>query len=173
MEPIRDCVSCVARAKITLSRDGRGTTGKIHALTVNDDQPITLKCGASRPNLLLRVGMQYEIVRTEERPAERGPWRVSTRGYVYELQTASGEAVITYHWHPAGRVASPHAHIGATQLAEHAVLSYKAHHPTGRISLESVIRTCIADYGVSAQRDDWAEVLELRESDFERYRSWS
>jgi hypothetical protein len=51
------------QAKITLSPGGRAEVGKTHALTVNDDQPIKLRC---RPVLLLRVGMLYEIVRTED-----------------------------------------------------------------------------------------------------------
>ena len=153
----------------TLSPDGWGMAGKIHGLTVNDDRPIRLK---RRPPLLLRISMQYEIVRAVDRP-ERGPWRVSTRGYMYELQTESSELILSYHWHPQSTVANPHVHIGHTQLAEDAVLSGKAHYPTGRISLESVIRTCIAEYGVSAQRPDWEETLALRESDFEAYRSWS
>lgn len=169
VEPLKDIVSCVARAKITLSHDGWGMAGKIHAFTVNNERPIELR---SRPKLLLRIGMLYEIVRTEDRP-ERGPWRVSTRGYMYELQTESSELIWSYHWHPQSTVANPHAHLGRTQLAEDAVLSYKAHHPTGRISLESIIRTCISEYGVSAQRSDWEETLALREGDFEAYRSWS
>jgi hypothetical protein len=169
LEPLKDTLSCIARAKITLSRDGWGMIGRIHGLTLNKDQPVTLKC---QPTLLLRLGMLYEIVRTEERP-ERGLWRVSTRGYMYEMQTASGELVWSYHWHPQGTVGSPHAHFGQTQLAPDAILSHKAHHPTGRISLESVIRVCIADYGVTALRSDWAETLALREADFETHRSWS
>ncbi len=139
MEPLKDIVSCVATAKINLSHDGWGMAGKIHALTVNRDQPITLKC---RPALLLKIGVLYEIIRTEDKP-ERGPWRVSTRGYMYEMQTASGELVWSYHWHPTGKVGSPHAHLGHTQLAADAVLSYKAHHPTGRISLVTVNRVGI------------------------------
>jgi hypothetical protein len=169
LEPIREVLSCVASAKITLSRDGRAMTGKVHALTVNDDQPVKLKC---RPALMFRVGMQYEIVRTEDRP-ERGIWRVSTRAYMYELQTASRELVWSYHWHPTSAVSTPHAHLGHTQLANDAVLSGKAHHPTGRISLESVIRTCINEYGVNSLKEDWAKLLDSREIDFQNYRSWS
>ena len=63
LEPLKDTISCVARAKITLSHDGRGGTGKIHGLTVNNDMPVKLTC---RPVLMLRIGMLYEIVRTEE-----------------------------------------------------------------------------------------------------------
>jgi hypothetical protein len=44
---------------------------------------------------MLRVGMQYEIVPTTEN--DRPPWRVSTRGYAYEMQTASGELVWACH----------------------------------------------------------------------------
>lgn len=168
LEPLKDTVSCVAHAKITLSRDGRGGRGKVHALTLNKDVPVKLKC---RPVLMLRIGMQYEIVRTED--PGRPPWRVSTRAYAYEMQTASGELVWSYHWHPASAVTNPHAHLGHTQLAEDAVLSQKAHHPTGRVSLESVIRACITEYGVTPERDDWDKTLALREGDFQIYRSWS
>jgi hypothetical protein len=75
--PIQEAVSCVARAKITLSPNGRAMTGKIHALALNEGNPIGLKC---KPELLLKIGMHHEIVRAQER-TERGPWRVSTRGY--------------------------------------------------------------------------------------------
>lgn len=160
----------MARAKICLSHDGRTRLGQIHALTLNSNVPIALKC--EKPRLLLKIGMRYQIVHTEDRP-ERGLYRVSTRGYMYEMQTASGELVWSYHWHPDSRIANPHAHLGHTQLASDAVLSYKAHYPTGRVSLESVIRICIAEYGVSAMRDDWTEVLDRRETDFQTYRSWS
>jgi hypothetical protein len=92
---------------------------------------------------------------------------------MYEMQTASGELVWSYHWHPTSAVRNPHAHIGATQLREDAVLSYRAHYPTGRVSLESVIRVCIAEYGVSPMKPDWDQVIGTRERDFEMYRSWS
>ena len=111
--------------------------------------------------------MQYEIVRTDQ----RREWRVSTRAYAYELQTSSGELVWSYHWHPA-TLRGPHAHLGRTQLAEDAVLSQKAHYPTGRVSLESVIRACITEHGVVPLKDDWDTTLDLRERDFVTYRSW-
>jgi hypothetical protein len=153
-----------------LSPGGRDVTGKIHALTVNNDKPITLRC--DRLRLLLKVGMKYEIIRNELTP-EAGLWRVGTRAYMYEIQTASGEMVWCYHWHPTSNFNNPHAHIGSTQLAQDAVLSNKAHYPTGRISLESVTRSLITDYGVSPLQENWAKTLEVRETDFERHRSWS
>ena len=97
----------------------------------------------------------------------------TTRAYAYELQTVSGESVLSYHWHPSPRVPEPHTHLGRTQLAPDAVLSQKAHQPTGRVSLESVIRACITEYNVRPLRDDWDKTLALREGDFQLYRSWS
>lgn len=170
LEPIQDALSCIARAKISLSPGGRHTTSHIHALALNESNPVRLRRGASSA-VLLKLGMRYEVVRTEQMQ-ERGAWRVSTRAYMYELQTESGELVWSYHWHPDSTVTVPHVHIGHTQLAEDAVLLYKAHHPTGRISLESVIRICIAEYGVTPRRDDWEKILEIGEADFENYRTW-
>lgn len=160
----------MARAKITLSPGGWGENGRVHALTLNDDKPVKLK--GRRPVLLLSIRMQYEIVPTND--PERPPWRVSTRAYAYELQTASGELVVSYHWHPqGGRILYPHARLGHTQLAEDAVLHQKAHNPTGRVSLESIVRACITEYGVTPMLEDWDKTLTLRESDFLLYRSWS
>ena len=120
---------------------------------------------------MLRVTMQYEIVPSETAGQEK--WRVSTRGYNYELQASSGEAVLSYHWHPGTRVNAPHIHLGHTQLAPDSVLSSKAHHPTDRVSLESVVRACITEYGAEYLRDDWEKVLALREGQFKLYRHWS
>jgi hypothetical protein len=168
LEPIKDSLSCIARAKITLSHDGWGASNTIHGLTVNNDQPVKLVC---KPPLMLRIGMLYEIIRDDD--PRRGPWRVSTRAYAYELQTSGRELVWSYHWHPQSTVTNPHAHLGHTQLAPDAVLSHKAHHPTGRVSLESVIRTCISEYGVEPLQEEWDKTLALREGDFEIQRTWS
>ncbi len=169
LDPLKDSVACIARAKITLSPGGWAEPGKTHSLVVNDDQPIKLK--GLPPALMLRIGMLYQIVRTTE--ADRPPWRVSTRGYAYEMQTASGELVWSYHWHPSARVPNPHAHLGRTQLAQDAVLYQKAHNPTGRVSLESVIRACITEYQAVPMNDEWDKTLALREGDFQIYRTWS
>jgi len=167
LEPLKDTLACIARAKFTLSRDGRSQRGKTHALILNKDEPVKLKCN---PVLMLRVGMHYEIVPNDREGQER--WRISTRAYSYELQSSSGELVWSYHWHPTSRMRLPHIHLGRTQLKEDAVLSYKAHHPTARVSLESIVRACITEYGVQPLREDWEQVLTLRESQFEAWRRW-
>jgi hypothetical protein len=89
------------------------------------------------------------------------------------MQTASGELVWSYHWHPSARFPNPHTHLGHTQLREDAVLYQKAHNPTGRVSLESVVRACITEYGAQPMKEDWDKTLSLRGGDFQIYRSWS
>lgn len=167
LEPIQDAVSCVAQGKITVSPGGQHASGPVHALTVNFDQPAKLK---AKP-LLLRVRMQYAIIRVES--PERGPWRVTTHGYAHEVQQSDGQAVISWHWHPSTQLSEPHIHAGSTQLAEEAVLSRRHHIPTDRVSLEGVVRFCIAELGAEPRRDDWEKILDLNEGLFKLHRSWS
>ena len=78
MEPLQDALSCIARAKITLSPGGYGLRGRTHALTVNNDKPVKLRYPPKAAALMLRVCMQHEIVPNDQTGQE--PWRVSTRG---------------------------------------------------------------------------------------------
>jgi hypothetical protein len=164
--PLKDTLSCIARAKFTLSEGGYNTPGRIHALALNKNEPIKLR----GPKFLFKLQMSYEIIPVDE--TGREPWRVTTHAYNYEVQTSNGQAVVSFHWHPQGKVQDPHIHVGNTQLAADAVLTNKLHIATSRVSLESVIRTCIAELGVDPLRDDWDKVLSLREADFQTHRKW-
>jgi len=62
LEPLKDAVACVAQAKFTVSPGGRSQRGRDHALTLNNDEPVKLKCS---PALMLRVTMHYEILPNE------------------------------------------------------------------------------------------------------------
>jgi hypothetical protein len=168
LTPLQDTLACVVKAKITLSEGGYNTAGRIHGLTLNRDQAVKLR---GPKQLLLRVQMNYEIVPVEE--PGRPPWRVTTHAYNYEVQNSSGEGVVSYHWHPKGKVKGPHIHLGHTQLAKDVVLHNKLHLPTARMSLEGVVRHCIEELWVESLRDDWDPVLATRQADFETYRRWS
>jgi len=41
------------------------------------------------------------------------------------------------------------------------------------VSIESVLRLLLDDLGVSAKRDDWAQILDAAEAPFIKYRRWS
>ena len=170
LDPLQRAVSCVTRTPLQISRGGRKTAAQPHMLSWDQDRPVPLKIsGGSR--IALDLTMRYEIVRKD---TDQGLWAVSTRAYYYTVETEDGAQVFAYHWHPRGKssVTFPHLHLGHARLHHDGVFSRKAHMPTGRISLESVIRLCIREYGIQPLRDDWEQVLANSEDLFTMWRSW-
>lgn len=127
--------------------------------------------GAQR--LHLSVQMEYEIIETDV--PDRGPWKVSTKRYRYHVVSDDKTEVILFHWLPEGNCSTedPHLHVGHSQLTPGAVMTRKTHVPTGRVSLESVIRLLITEFGVIPLRTDWDATLARCEDRFRRYRTWS
>ncbi|MGH3545997.1 MAG: hypothetical protein ACRDPW_08755 [Mycobacteriales bacterium] len=121
----------------------------------------------------LQLAMRYEIVHAPG-DRDRGPYRISTLGYLYSIHSADGAEALSYHWHPFGNsaVTWPHLHIGTVALAPEGLITKKAHLPTARISLEQVLRVCITELGVIPLRDDWQQVLADSEDLFKLRRTW-
>jgi hypothetical protein len=100
---------------------------------------------------------------------------VHSREYIYELTSGEGRSLIRWDWHPDGQageqpVSWPHVHLrGYTQP----VNVSRGHVPTGRVSLEAVIRYVIRDLGVEPRRADWAAILDRHEQAFVAARSWA
>lgn len=121
-------------------------------------------CGLKRdPSLTLDIRMQYKIV---EASGERGPYKVTITAYMYIVDDHRGREVFSYHWQPDGpKVKFPYLHV------EHPHFK-KAHFPTGRISLEEVLRLLIVDFGVRPLRSDWDKILTETHQKFATYRTW-
>jgi hypothetical protein len=123
--------------------------------------------------LHLFAAVQYEVVQTDDR--DRGPWKVSTRKYMYHVVTDDMTEVILFHWHLDGKSSQqgPHLHVGGSQLMSNAVVSHKTHVPTGRVSLESVVELLMRESGVLPIRSDWEQVLDDSAARFQAWRTWS
>lgn len=162
--PLQKSFSCVTDAILTVR--GGYHAGELHAVSVGGPGYAELR--GTRP-LTLEVIHQYRII---EDTSIRGPWKVSTAGYIYELKDFEGRRVLGYHWHPSypGGPPFPHMHVGPGTGAENAF--DKMHFPTGRIALEEVLRLLLVDFGVEHQRDDWASVLEESQAAYEEWRTW-
>jgi hypothetical protein len=81
------------------------------------------------PSCLLKPAwVEFSALIGGDRPQSKLPSAASS-GLVVSLVPALSRALILIS--------------GTRQLAEDAVLSYKAHHPTGRVSLESVLRSSL------------------------------
>lgn len=170
--PLAIALSCVASVKVQPSAGGMAVLSKDHNLYLTRQGETDYVRLRGKPSLELRARMVYRLIE-DPRPGY-GPYRVTTRAYEYSLQRATGEAVLDYHWHPLGGSHEhlPHLHVGSTQLRRDGVLGNKHHLLTGRVTLESVIRTAIG-LGVTPLHDDWSERLAATEEPHLRHRSWS
>jgi hypothetical protein len=130
---------------------------------------IALRRRDSRPSIRLGLSHTYSVVETE---GERGFWRVSTAGWIYELADSDDNLIVAFHWHPGGhgRMTWPHIHAYGTHESEEL---HKLHPPTGRVSIESVVRFLIEDLGVIPRRASWRAILERNEHLFRERRTWS
>ena len=73
-----------------------------------------------------------------------------------------------WHWHPMSNLsedASPWPHLHAYGARDTLTL-HKLHLPTGRVSLEAVVRFLIEDLDVAPRRTDWRAVLRRHEERF-------
>lgn len=153
LHPLQRALTCVSRDVIDHG-GGAYPVSLPKVLTLGKARPVVLK----RPSRLhLSVLMQYRLVEAE---GERGPWKVRTTAYFYEIDAADGREILSYHWHPEGRSSTvgPHLHLGAGAEVGRTDLA-QCHFPTGRIGLEEVLRLVITSFGVEPLRGDWGDVL--------------
>jgi hypothetical protein len=132
------------------------------ALSVSEE-PIHLQAEAGDPALALYVEQQYQLV---EAAGGRGPWKVATRAYRYRIDRPGGQELLLWHWHPGSAYHRPHLHGQADGLAG-------LHLPTGRVSVEAIIRLLVEELGARPRRADWRAVLDDTEEAFRGWRTWS
>lgn len=115
------------------------------------------------PHLALLVRHFFKAVERED------GWVVSTRSYQYQAYF-EGIEVIAYHWHPnVTQFNQPHAHFKS--LVAPLDLG-RAHFPTGRTSLEEIVRLLERELGVRP-RPNWKRTLLNTERHFKTSRTWS
>jgi hypothetical protein len=158
LDPLQRAVSCITDEVINVS-GGYYVRDKPHLATLGRGLPVRLR---AQQNLALILSQHYRIVEGE---GERGPWKVQTTRYLYQVQ-ADGSEYLSYHWHPEGlsdRV-RPHVHLALDER--------RRHFPTGRVAAEDVIRLLIEDLDVEPRRSDWREILDETQAAFETWRTW-
>lgn len=170
LDPLRHALACLTRTKILVSPGGHEMLDHEHFWTLPGDRGYVDLRGPARLQLSCR--MRYMIIR-DERP-DYGPFRVTTRGYLYSLRTTSRQVVVDYHWHPSGssHEKTPHLHIGSAQIGRDAVISEAHHLPTGRITVEEIIRMAIKEFEIEPYDENWRDTLDLSETPHKLYRSW-
>lgn len=158
LEPLNRIVSCISTTPLLQTVEGTPHAGHVSFL---DNAAMPLR---GRYRLRLQIIHAYKV--TEE-PAG---WTAHTRAYFYHVYANDGREFVAFHWHPGrGRVALPHAHF---KTLDDPIPMGKAHIPTGRVSLEAVVRLLIAELAVQPIRQDWERVLSRTERRFIELRSW-
>ncbi|HEX5199732.1 MAG TPA: hypothetical protein VFW27_07290 [Actinoplanes sp.] len=162
--PLQQDLSCITRDIVVTSPGGRHELDSVHSLSLAGG-PILL----TAEGLQLDMGLQYEIIKTGE--TGKMAYRCTTRAYAYTFLNEEDNALYAWHWHPFGNSSyvEPHAHPFSIDPR---LLPPRAHFPTGRTSLEEVVRFAIDQLHVEVLRDDWDKVLALNEAKFELHRSW-
>jgi hypothetical protein len=164
LEPLKAVVGCVTvEGFVTRRSDRHGDERRTAAF----QEGFAILDRGNGQSFKLELYHRYTVTAAE---GERGPWKVSTAEYIYEVADESDVPIVEFHWHPeSGRIAWPHAHAYGTRDS---LTLHKLHLPTGRVSIESVVRFLIEDLDVLPIRDDWDEILKAREVAFKQYRSW-
>ncbi len=157
MAPLRRSLSCVTDAQLIVSSSGK--PGDLEALTLSAE-PLALRSWVPG-GLHLRLRQQFRLVQEGQ-----SSWHVSTAAYSYRLDDGAGGELAAWHWHPTSRVDYPHVHVAAGPIGG------RVHLPTGRVSIESVLRLLLTDLGVPERRADFLDVLAEAEGPFIKHRRW-
>ena len=93
-------------------------------------------------------------------------WKVNTRSYfysVYDCHNGERHEIFSYQWHPDQTIKIPHVHFkkGEPRIT-------RAHLPTGRVSIESIVELLIQDLGVKGKAK-WESIIARNRKLPERY----
>ena len=148
---------CFADGRVTADKSAVGVQG---VLAVNRGEPFRLK---GTESVSLSASMRYEVVSAE---GGRGPFKVSTRGWIYHLHGPRNRRLIGYHWHPVSDSHATRPHLHAFEMGD------KKHYPTGRILFEDVLDLAI-EYGARPRDGQrWADVSVENREMFARGATW-
>jgi len=154
--PLQAALVCFADGRVTADTRRLGVEG---VLAVNGGQPFRL----NGERVSLSATMRYELVRAE---APQGPYKVSTRGWIYHLYGARNKRLVGYHWHPLSDSHAKHPHLHAFEMGD------KKHYPTGRILFEDVLDLA-REYGVEPRdRAKWVDVATANRANFALGATW-
>ncbi len=166
-EPLKAVLRCVTDASIINSAHPTADTGLKFAFFTN---PARL---AGSPYALFLV--QY--IRIIPDPDQAGCWRVKTLSYEYNIEVwESRQEVICFHWNGQDlKNPHPHIHIGWATSSNGTHLGPKSHIPSGRISVEDVVRFAVDELGVQPSgpfKTRWRHVVDASRKTFEQQKSW-
>jgi len=179
IDPLRSALNCVTQERLTASRQHTYEVGTIYSVLLNDLNPVRLRTAAGILPVYMSVGQQVRIIKTEEPADPRGPYKIQIVEYFYDLRSDDHTELLTFHWTPEaegdGVVTFPHLHAGSAIIAQDAPIRprdfHKIHIPTGRVSVEAIIRLAITEFGAIPLKRNWVDELNRTEAAFLNWRT--
>jgi hypothetical protein len=156
IEPIKSALGCFATGSVLADSYDPATEG---ILSLNGGKPTKLLGGAK---VELSFSMRYWIVESDA--PGRGPWKVTTAGYMYELRQ-DGKTLYEYHWHPISESHETLPHLHCAKLG-------KLHVPTGRIMIEDVLKLAVSLGAKPRNATSWRDIDGQNRKKFERGATW-
>lgn len=168
---VQRTLSCVTKHVLSIRVPGGGNPygpGEFsRALFLAGGQFVPLR---SPNRIQLRVLLRFELVNIA---ASESGWMARTSEYSCTLATEDQledqldvAELIAYHWQPDVRsgVRIPHLHIGpgiaGSSMKIGTRMVNRMHFLTGVVTLASVVRLAIEEFGVEPLRTDWKAVLD-------------
>lgn len=148
---------------------------KLYTVALNGMDPVRL---SGELSLFLTVGQTITLIGLEADDPRRR-FNVQTASYLHAISTIEGQELLAFHWNPQehpGAIAFPHLHLGSALLGTHPpflpTTLHKAHIPTGRVSLEPIVRLAITEFGVKPLKLGLEDILQTDEATFARHNTW-
>ncbi len=163
IEPLNDALQCVTNHRLIIQSPFTLRLNTEYSAPLADFDLVPLR---GNLDVKLRAGHVLRIVESET-SEKRTRYTAKTIEYYYEYRIAEQE-ILAFHWKPESRVPEvvsyPHLHVGRALLAGQQVIRpgdfHKVIIPTGSVSLESVLRLAITEFGVRPLRANWEEIFE-------------
>lgn len=154
----------VGTVDLTARLKGRHVSDDVSVVTSGIPGLHLARPGCPETNLFLAM-----TLRCIPDDAEKGPFRMTTMKYDFELSEA-GSVVFGWHWHPESKrsnVKWPHLHLPAGSVHK------SKHVPTGRVALEDVLLFAILDMSVQPAHGEAIPILNDVAERHKKHRSWA
>jgi len=178
LDDLQRAVGCITRQQLWVAHN-RYDPNLRHTITFGRNaEPVPLRGYSGPTGLQFDLLHQYRITNDAPGQPDLG-WRVSTMQYEYRILDHTERELLVYHWQPGTDNSGPdhpHIHISGTLQGMRSATERleipldKLHIPTGRVSIEAVIRMLITEFGVRPLREDWEKRLNETESRFHERR---
>ncbi len=175
-----DILGCITETRILFPRDVEPSQ-KAYPLEFKEAIPTKLTMDdRTKPALHFGFRHEFKILRDDDSGMPR--YRISTVQYEYSVLDELDRELLVFHWQrnpplTSGLKSLPHLHVNANVVhrsarGDETVIGMdKRHIPTGRVSLESVVRMLIEEFDVKPIHKKWSNVLVKTAAEFERRRS--